>query len=113
MPYAASEIALCPTCSQHLGGGMHVGLNDPMYTSHLRQGGRTAPGRVPPGARFDPINPQGLPVRSRLAPPPSPPSPTPPHLLSKKPVMLSWLPGLRPFLSQTGKKLVYHIAYPH
>lgn len=42
------------------GGGMHVGLDDPVYNSRLRQGGRGVSGGVP-GARFDPINPQGLP----------------------------------------------------
>ncbi len=41
-------------------GGMHVGPGDPLFDSHLRQGGPRGP---PSGARFDPINPQGLPVR--------------------------------------------------
>ncbi len=58
-------------CLQHLGGpgigggirgGMHVGPGDPLFDSRLR-GGAGRPGLVPPGARFDPINPQGLPVR--------------------------------------------------
>lgn len=51
--------------SPHLGGsmsgGMHVGPNDPLYSSRLQQGGRRLPRGVLPGARFDPITPQGLP----------------------------------------------------
>ena len=44
-------------------GGMHVGPGDPLFDSRLRQGGPRGPGGPPSGARFDPINPQGLPVR--------------------------------------------------
>jgi hypothetical protein len=45
-----------------MSGGMHVGPNDPLYSSRLQQGGRRLPRGVLPGARFDPITPQGLPV---------------------------------------------------
>ena len=45
-----------------MGGGMHMGPNDPMFAGRMRQ----QPGRgglgVPPGVRWDPIRPPGMEV---------------------------------------------------
>lgn len=43
-------------------GGMHVGPDDPLFAgrSGMQRPGR--PGMNPPGARFDPIGPPGMPV---------------------------------------------------
>ena len=47
------------------GGGMHVGPNDPLFAGRhhdpLRMPGGGGRGGLPPGARYDPIAPQGLP----------------------------------------------------
>lgn len=42
------------------GGGMHVGPNDPLFLGG-GMGGGAMRGPLPPGARYDPINPEGLP----------------------------------------------------
>lgn len=43
------------------GGGMHVGPGDPLFSGGMR-GGPPLPGSLPPGGRWDPIGPPGLPV---------------------------------------------------
>ena len=46
------------------GGGMHVGPNDPLFAGRhdpLRVPGGGGRGGLPPGARYDPIAPEGLP----------------------------------------------------
>ena len=43
-----------------MGGGMHMGPNDPLFAGQMRQPARGA--GLPPGARWDPIRPPGMEV---------------------------------------------------
>lgn len=43
-----------------MGGGMHMGPDDPIFAGRMR--GQPSRGGLPPGARWDPINPPGLEV---------------------------------------------------
>ena len=44
-----------------IGGGNHVGLNDPRFAPHLRHPEMMLPGRNGGGVRYDPIGPPGMP----------------------------------------------------
>jgi hypothetical protein len=46
------------------GGGMHVGPDDPLFAGRMGVGRGRAGGLVPPGARWDPIGPPGMPARA-------------------------------------------------
>ena len=43
-------------------GGMHVGPDDPLFAGRSGMQRPRRPGMNPPGARFDPIGPPGMPV---------------------------------------------------
>ena len=43
-------------------GGMHMGPDDPLFAGRFGMGRPGRPGMNPPGARYDPIGPPGMPV---------------------------------------------------
>ncbi len=43
-------------------GGMHMGPDDPLFAGRSGMGRSGRPGLNPPGARYDPIGPPGMPV---------------------------------------------------
>ena len=43
-------------------GGMHMGPDDPLFAGRSGMGRPGRPGLNPPGARYDPIGPPGMPV---------------------------------------------------
>lgn len=44
-------------------GGMHMGPDDPLFAGRAGMQRPGRPGMNPPGARYDPIGPPGMPVR--------------------------------------------------
>ncbi len=46
------------------GGGMHVGPDDPLFAGRMGVGRGRGGGLMPPGARWDPIGPPGMPARA-------------------------------------------------
>lgn len=44
-------------------GGMHMGPDDPLFAGRAGRGRPGMSGALPPGARYDPIGPPGMPVR--------------------------------------------------
>lgn len=43
-------------------GGMHMGPDDPLIAGRAGRGRQGRSGLLPPGARYDPIGPPGMPV---------------------------------------------------